>query len=124
MTTLKSFLEGPRPNACIDYPGFNFLYVRHTKRFGIEVIDLANIEAKEPGRGAFARLVKHIRKTYPHLGIYVECVLNERFEGKLLAMGFARHDEGLSFCFYLSPEMELNAQTTQRRPQRSSVEPP
>lgn len=116
MDTLKSFLAGPRRNAYIKYPGFNFMYVRHTKRFGIEVIDLANLEAKEPGRGAFARLVKHIRKTYPQLGIYVECVLNERFEGKLLAMGFTRCDVGLSFCFYLSPEMELNGQNETRRP--------
>jgi hypothetical protein len=123
MTTLKSFLNGARRNAYIKYPGFNFMYVRHTKRFGIEVIDLANLEAKEPGRGSFARLVKHIRKTYPHLGIYVECVLNERFEGKLLAMGFTRCDVGMSACFYLSPEMELNDQTSQRSPQRSSMEP-
>lgn len=122
MTTLKSFLAGPKRNAYIKYPGFNFLYVRHTKRFGCEVIDLANLEAKEPGRGAFARLVKHIRKTYPHLGIYVECVLNERFEGRLLAMGFARRDEGLSACFYLAQEMELNDQTNQGRNQRSPVD--
>jgi hypothetical protein len=33
--------------------------------------------------------------------------MNARFEVKLLAMGFARCDAGLSACFYLSPLMEL-----------------
>jgi len=107
MTTLRTFLNGARRNAYVTYPGFASLYVRHTQRFGFETLDVANLEAKQPGRGAFTRLVKHVRKTYPRMGIYVECVMNERFEVKLAAMGFARCDAGMSVCFYLSPLMEL-----------------
>ena len=107
MPTLKAFLEGARRNAYVTYPGFASLYVRHTQRFGFETLDVANLEAKQPGRGAFTRLVKHVRKTYPRMGIYVECVMNDRFVAKLAAMGFARCDAGLSVCFFLSPMMEL-----------------
>jgi hypothetical protein len=105
--TLEQFLQGSLRNAYIDYPGFNFLYVRHTQRFGYETLDLANIEAEYPGNGAFTKLVAHIRSTYPQLGIYVERILNDRLVGKLATMGFARCDNGLSICFYLSPQMEL-----------------
>lgn len=105
--TLEQFISGARRNAYIRYPGFASLYVRHTKRFGFDTLDVANLEAMHPGRGAFTHLVNHVRKTYPSMGIYVECVLNERFEVKLLAMGFARRDSGLSACFFLSPLMEL-----------------
>lgn len=107
LPTLKAFLEGPQRNAYVRFPGFASLYVRHTVRFGIETIDLANLEASEPGKGAFTALLGHLRQTYPAMGIWVECVLNERFKGKLDAMGFSRHDEGLSPSFFLSPEMEL-----------------
>ncbi len=105
--TLKEFLEGVQRNAYITYPGFASLYVRHTQRFGFETLDVANLTAKQPGRGSFTRLIKHVRKTYPRMGIYVECVLNDRFEVKLLAMGFARCDVGMSACFFLSPLMEI-----------------
>jgi hypothetical protein len=107
LPTLASFLEGTRRNAYIQFPGFASLYVRHTVRFGIDTIDLANIEALKPGNGAFTRLVQHLRQAFPTLGIYVECVMSKRFEVKLAAMGFARRDAGLSPCFFLSPDMEL-----------------
>lgn len=105
--TVRSFLEGVQRNAYIQFPGFASLYVRHTVRFGVDTIDLANIEALEPGSGAFTRLVHHLRQEFPALGIYVECVLSKRFEVKLAAMGFSRRDAGLSPCFFLSPEAPL-----------------
>lgn len=101
--TLREFLDGPRPNAYIQHPGFSRLYVRQTRRFGADVIDLANLEADAPGNGAFTQLVEHLRTAYPHLGIYVECVLTERFGEKLLALGFSPCHVGLSFCYYLAP---------------------
>jgi hypothetical protein len=107
LPTLQAFLAGTSRNAYVRFSGFASLYVRHTVRFGIETIDLANIEASEPGKGAFTALLKHLRQTYPHMGIYVECVLNDRFKDKLAVMGFSRHDEGRTPSFFLSPDMEL-----------------
>lgn len=105
--TLHEFLASSKRNAYVRHPGFSRLYVRSTRRFGAEVIDLANLEAEIPGNGAFTALVAHIRTTYPDLGIYVECVLTERFGEGLLALGFSPCHVGLSFCYYLAPEGPL-----------------
>ncbi len=109
--TLREFLDGSKPNAYVQHPGFSYLYVRSTQRFGVETIDLANLEAEVPGSGAFTQLVNHLRSAYPDLGIYVESVLNTRFIRKLTAMGFARCDVGRSICFFLAPSMELKDET-------------
>lgn len=109
--TLREFLDGSKPNAYVQHPGFSYLYVRSTQRFGVETIDLANLEADVPGNGAFTQLVKHLRSSYPDLGIYVESVLNTRFIRKLTALGFARCDVGRSICFFLAPSMELKDET-------------
>lgn len=94
-------------NRYVYEPGWAHLYVRATLRH-IEdalrgpVIDLANIEASRPGRGAFTRLVAKIRRKYPEAWVYVECVHNPRFEKRLVDMGF-RYDRRYTANLYLKP---------------------
>ena len=80
-------------NAWVKESGFKSLYVRLSKK-SLEggywpMIDLSNITASRPGRGAFTRLVARLRVQYPTLGIYVESVLEPRFAVMLEArLGF------------------------------------
>lgn len=105
----KRKLSAPR-NAFIDFPGFETLYVRRGPRvLGNHrrelVLDLAQVEALEPGKGAFTRLLKHIARRYPHYWVFVECVLNERFAAALVTrFGFTQENVGESPCFYLAPK--------------------
>jgi hypothetical protein len=97
LPTLDEFLSKagkswPR-NSYVREPGFSELYVRVSRRYFegscYDVIDLAKIEAEEPGSGAFTRLVARLREQYPTKGIYVECVLNPRFSVMLVGrLGF------------------------------------
>jgi len=94
-------------NLHVSHPGWNSLYVRVTKRFlGGEirepVIDLASIEAVEPGKGAFRALVAELQKLYPQATLFVESVQPERFKAGLLRMGFLQRDHEPSF--YLLPK--------------------
>lgn len=93
----------------VKHPGFSSLYVRLTKRFLggnlVEpVLDIASLEAKKPGRGAFTELHNWLRKEFPELWIYIEIVHNERFREKLLRMGYTLQKSGESFCYYMPPE--------------------
>ena len=110
--TLDEFLkdkEGRRGNAYVRFTGFSALYVRYTQRYlkqqvRYPVLDLANLAAKKPGRGSFTELFHYLRKNYPHLWLYVECVQTERFEKKLIDMGFTKSDHSsLSACFFMEP---------------------
>jgi len=113
--TLDEFMKrgavGKRMNAYVRHPGFKHLYVRHTQRYihgeiASPTLDLANIEATHPGKGAFTKLHKHLRQMYPEYWLYVESVMNPRFEKKLLALGFTQVDVGLSPCFYM-PSVQI-----------------
>ena len=64
------------------------------------VIDIANVTADVPGKGAFTRLVQHLRSTYPTFSLYVECVLSARFEAGLERLGFV-HTEGHPHCLHM-----------------------
>ena len=124
LPTLDGFLTAAARthlrSAYVRFPGFKYLYVRCNQRFinGAvvgPVIDIANLTARKPGRGAFTKLFQHLRKVYYHYWIYVECVLNPRFEKKLLSLGFIQQDSGLSPCFYMPPaKKDINARRITR----------
>ena len=88
----KALVSWPH-NAWVREPGFSNLYVRISKRNirgkTIQVLDLASIDAECPGAGAFTNLFLRLRKDYPDLPLFVECVLNPRFAEKLLKLGFS-----------------------------------
>lgn len=111
LPSLQEFLTSKERNAWITHEGFAELYVRRTQRHGFVTLDLASLEAEEPGKGAFTALVKHVRERYPGLAIYVESVLNARFDAKLEKMGFectlTHVPPGQGRCFFLSPIAEL-----------------
>lgn len=94
--SLDSFIQnvgfGIR-NSYVKEPGFSKLYVRHGRRYICgklysNILDIANIEARKKGKGTFSKLIERLRTEYPSMGIFVECVVNIRFEKKLLSLGF------------------------------------
>jgi hypothetical protein len=99
--TLGQFIASGGRNAWVKAPGFEGLYVRrgprilNGERFDL-VLDLATMNASKPGRGAFTRLVTQL---HPRHILYVENALEERFQAKLLRMGFRRASTPM--CFYL-----------------------
>lgn len=115
LPTLDDFLASNMVNligqrSYVDEPGFDSLYVRVTKHYldgkWLATIDIANVTATEPGKGAFTRLLQRLRSRYPHMTLFVESVQNERLMHKLLRMGFEGR-VGEPGNFYLLPEKEL-----------------
>ena len=110
--TLDDFVRGAvagrTRNSYVRFHGFKDLYVRYTKRHingGIvsPVFDIANMTARRPGRGSFAEFFSYLREAYPEFWLYVESVLNERFQRKLLSMGFIQCGGEDPPSFYLPP---------------------
>jgi len=107
--TLDEFITnqgaGPR-NAYVQEKGFVHLYVRFAYRCldgqAMTTLDLANIEAEKPGSGAFTSLVARLRSIYPGLPLFVESVLNPRFHGKLLQLGFKQVPGMTPPCYLMS----------------------
>jgi len=106
--TLEEFLVDPHrrpPNAYVRHNGFRRLYVRWSQRslggtVYKSILDIANIEATKPGKGAFTKLVEDLHAR--NISLYVESVMNTRFEAKLLRMGFTQRPEQLGApSFYL-----------------------
>ena len=119
MQTLDEFItrtsKGDLPfNAYVNAPGFATFYVRRSSRvldgeLVDHVLDLANIEAEVPGNGAFTKLTTSLIKR--GIPLYVENVLNSRFDKKLLSLGFTRLDSpgAPSFFKLLSPRESLGS---------------
>jgi len=106
MQTLDEFIVGSTTNwpnnAWVRERGFESLYVRVARRH----LDIANVTARKPGRGTFTKLLQRLKKDYPHLTIFVESALEQRFRNKLVKWGFVER-EGEPHNFYLLPEKEL-----------------
>lgn len=88
--TMDQFLaSNEHLNSYLSEPGFRELYVRKGFRYlggkRVECVDLARIEAEDPGAGAFTKLATRI---LPKYAVYVESVLNPRFAKKLLREGW------------------------------------
>ena len=98
-------------NAWVDCDGFRGMYVRVGSRSIngkiITVIDLANIEVDEPGKGTFRRLISRLTKTWPQYTIHVENALTERFQAGLLRMGFK--ETKTPYCYYLPSSSNENS---------------
>ena len=119
--TLDAFIRGHhhivkpkiQRNLYVAHRDWKTLYVRYSRRFieGVwwnRVIDLATIEAKNPGKGAFFRMVRAIRRRYPDLGIYVECVVTARFSEHLKQRGFVCTSPDLDWgSYFLQPAAPL-----------------
>jgi hypothetical protein len=96
LPTLDEFLTWTWPrNSYVDYPEFSSLYLRSTDFMVLigdqawrcsHAIQIGNIEAENPGQGAFGRLVADLVSR--GLAIFVENVHNPRFSKKLIRMGF------------------------------------
>lgn len=100
----------------VRHPDFKHLYVRVADvavRFDgdgthyrcTKVIQIANIEAKRPGNGAFTRLVEQlIQDGY---AVHVELAHELRFQQKLLALGFTQVNRGTGAHFLKGYEGHL-----------------
>jgi hypothetical protein len=120
--TLFEFLDrhlikrdtGLARNIFLNERGFETLYVRvsfarilNGKRYN-DVFDISNIEASVKGKGRFTRMVERVRMRHPKLPIFVENVLNKRFDRKLKELGFTRCREyGSPYCYFLPPNKSL-----------------
>ena len=107
--TLDEFLTWKFPFVSyIEHPDFSDLYVRSSYIHVImddevwrcePVLQIGNIKAKDPGQGAFTAFVEHVVAL--DRAIYVECVHNERFQRKLLEMGFVEVNKDGGALHYL-----------------------
>lgn len=55
-----------------------------------DTIVIANITSKNPGKGYFSKLINELSRNFPEKPIFIECVLEERFQNKLERMGFEK----------------------------------
>jgi hypothetical protein len=106
MMTLDEFFASEQNGADLKETGFRRLYVRKSLRtlswsgrpvLWHECIDIANVVATRPGRGAFTRLLGRIKRDHPGWGIYVENCHNPRLGPALLRRGFLATDDPISF---------------------------
>lgn len=86
-------------------PGFSYLYVRYGCRYVKnelfkDVLEIATVEAAMPGRGAFKKLLAHVRTQYHHVHVFVENVSSPRFRGYLMQVGFMYLGPERSPCFF------------------------
>jgi len=83
---LSAFIHSGLRNTWVMTEDMN-LYVRKSKRSYkgviIECFDFASIEIKNPGNGIFTELLKQFELKYPHINIFVESVLTDRFSNHL-----------------------------------------
>lgn len=111
--TLDEFITDPHVrNQWVAEPGFAGLYVRKGRRLVLDavyenVLDIADVEAEEKGKGTFKNMIERLRTTYPTMHLYVENVLSRRFGEGLERMGFTLlHSDGSPDdywppCFFL-----------------------
>ncbi len=111
LPTLDGFLaEQWPPNSYIKHPEFDQLYLRKGT-IGVHIdgkfwfcrhtLTIARIVAGKPGKGAFSRLIEDLAKR--KVAICVEIVHEERFQNKLLSMGFVKATpEGQTPSFLLN----------------------
>jgi hypothetical protein len=91
-------------SAWVSHPGFEALYVRVGKKYIAgqvheNVVDLANIQATNPGQGTFRKLIGYLQDKWPQYDIHVENALTQRFQAGLKRMGFL--ETGIPQCFWL-----------------------
>lgn len=97
LPSLDEFLKNAEiGRSWVDHVDFANLYLRKTSRYVIidgkpkrlyNVLDLASLEAKTPGNGAFTALVEKLERDW-NGPLFVESVLSEKFASSLIKMGF------------------------------------
>lgn len=85
---LKTFLAGQQRNAWLEEPGID-VYVRRTVRFGNRTLDIANLDAHEPGNGAFKAFLARAERLMDGATIYFENVHNGRLAEHLRGRGYS-----------------------------------
>jgi len=95
--------------AHIKEPDFDTLYLRVTRHYIGDaaykpVLDIADVGVREArrGRGVFTDFLDRLRDTYPTLHLYVENVMEPRFQKHLERYGFAVVEPRLDPpCYFL-----------------------
>jgi hypothetical protein len=94
----------PTGSSWVEFEGFDSLYVRvgvkyiQHKRHD-RVVDIANVTALVPGKGAFRNLIAHLQEKWPEYTIHVENAHTDRFRKGLKGMGFQETE--VPICFWL-----------------------
>lgn len=123
----RQALTGHPQRLHVKQPGFSTLYVRITQRTVLgrtwkPVLDLSSADATHPGKGAFKKLLSHLKEKYPTLPLYAENVLNEKLVVGLRKRGFIDLGPEGSPCMFLPPE-EHHDQEERRDVQRNDEGP-
>lgn len=128
--TLDEFLHSKMKNSYVDHEEFESIYVRSNDIY-VEidgeqywcdrVIQIANITAKQPGNGAFTRLVEQLVEY--GLAIYIENVHFLRFRNKLISMGFTRVNRGSGYHYLYNYCGHISKTKSNRRTSESSCVP-
>ncbi len=114
MNLIEFWNDYPVRNAYVDEAEFNHLYVRRGERniwfpdgtiSGIYCLQVANVEAKTPQKGAFGRLLAKVKK-HLNVPVFVENVQRKEVaEGLVKKYGFQYVNEqecgGICWCLFL-----------------------
>jgi hypothetical protein len=125
MKDLKQFLENEdisinsesyfrrSKSEYVHHKNFTSLYIRKgLYRFNNEIFNnaivIANITAKKRGKGYFSELIKELTTNFPGRPVIIENALNERFQNKLIRMGFEQGKKETSSedCYLWNPARE------------------
>jgi len=108
--TLGEFLSQTEVSqAWIEHDEFSELYMRqgpfiHNANRVDDSIQIGNAVAKDPGTGAFTRLLTWLRESYPDRLLYIESVQSERLANFLRKSGF--QPAALPDCYYFSNRVD------------------
>jgi hypothetical protein len=117
LPTLDEFIANPAMrNSYVRHKGFSVLYVRKGSIYIAapdhmvpcdNVFQIANVQARPKGKGAFTRLVHDLLKL--DYAVYVENVFPERLQKHLLRNGFVEVNPGMgmSRCFIKNHEKHM-----------------
>lgn len=123
--TLEEFLTGPckqHPRSSyVHFPGFWPIYMRwgpryiglqklgpasYSAQFCPEVVTIASVAARRPGRGEFKKLLDAIKKLQPNAVIFIECIHNTRFYDALQSR-YGFHREGFEHMVWFPTKKEV-----------------
>lgn len=95
MQTLDNFLISTFRNSYVSFPGIESLYVRRggyliNDKITQSTIQIASVESRKPGNGAFRKLIDYLESQYPDMTIVVECVHSDLLAEILTHLGFER----------------------------------
>ncbi len=119
--SVTSFLEGKEKNAWCEF-GKLRIYMRKTVRYNLQTLDIATITIHNPkfrGKGAFTEFLAWIEEEVVRRDIdqiFIENVLDERFQNFFLKKGYSRDKNYIDPpCFHKKFSKKPLSETSQNK---------